>query len=60
VTPQRASQRAKERPDREQAFFGGDPPQPIFSTSSDINTWKKEAKTYTFQSCAFVEKLMLH
>jgi len=37
VTPHRASQRAKERPDLEQAFFGGDPSLPIFTTSSYID-----------------------
>jgi hypothetical protein len=37
VTPHRASKRAKERLDREQAFFGGDRLQPIFTTSLDID-----------------------
>jgi hypothetical protein len=37
MNPYRASQRAKERSDLEHAFFGGDPPQPIFTTSSYID-----------------------
>jgi hypothetical protein len=37
VTPHKASQRAKERLDLEQTFFGGDPPQPNFTTSSQTD-----------------------
>jgi len=63
VIPHIASQRAKERTDLEQAFFGGDPPQPIFTTSSHIecNTCKKKkVKTSISQSCTSLEKLTLH
>jgi len=36
VTSHIASQRAKERPNLEQTFFGGDPPQFVFTTSFKI------------------------
>lgn len=63
ATPNRASQRAKEKPELEQSFFGGNLPQPIFTTPSYIDRvqhLKNEAKTFTSQSWASLEKLMLH
>jgi len=53
VTLHRASQRAKEGPDNEQSFFGGDPPQPIFTTSSGndrVQHLEKKKKKSTIEA----------